>query len=68
MRSRSRPSSADASSWAASCRRELTIPAQTTLLFREHALVAPLDIKRQPLPGEAFGDITAWRGVERRGS
>ena len=68
MRSRSPPSLADASSWAASCCRELTIPGQTTFLFREYALIVPLDIERQPLRGEAFGEIATWRSVERRGS
>lgn len=46
--------------WAAVYRDELTFLGRTTFLFREYALVVPVDIKRQPLPKEVFVEIKAW--------
>lgn len=45
---------------AAAYRDELTFLGRTTFLFREYALVVPLDVKRQPLPGGVFLEIKAW--------
>ncbi len=45
---------------AAAYRDELTFLGRTTFLFREYALVVPVDVKRQPLPGEVFLEIKAW--------
>lgn len=45
---------------AAAYRDELTFLGRTTFLFREYALVVPLDVKRQALPGEVFVEIKAW--------
>lgn len=45
---------------AAAYRDELTFLGRTTFLFREYALVVPLDVKRQPLLGEVFLEIKAW--------
>jgi hypothetical protein len=47
-------------SWGAAYRDELTFLGRTTFLFRELALVVPLDVKRQPLPGKVFVEIKAW--------
>jgi hypothetical protein len=44
----------------AAYRDELTFIGRTTFLFREYALVVPLDLKRQPLPGKVFVEIKAW--------
>ena len=44
----------------ASYRDELTFLGRTTFLFRDYALVVPLDVKRQPLTGEVFVEIKAW--------
>jgi hypothetical protein len=48
----------------AAYRDELTFLAKTRFLFREYALVVPLDVKRQPLPRQVFVEIKAlgaWR-------
>jgi len=45
---------------AAAYRDELTFLGRTTFLFREYALVVPVDVKRQLLPGEVFIEIKAW--------
>jgi hypothetical protein len=45
---------------AAAYRDELTFLGRTTFLFREYALVVPLDVKRQPFPGKVFTEIKAW--------
>jgi hypothetical protein len=45
---------------AAAYRDELTFLGKTTFMFREYALVVPLDLKRQPLPGEVFLEVKAW--------
>lgn|GEM_PF-3532820 len=45
---------------AAAFRDELTFLGRTTFLFREYALVVPLDLKRQPLPGVVFLEVKAW--------
>ncbi len=44
----------------ASYRDELTFLGRTTFLFRDYALVVPVDVKRQPLPKEVFVEIKAW--------
>lgn len=45
---------------AATYRDELTFLGRTSFLFREYALVVPVDVKRQPLPAEVFLEIKAW--------
>ena len=45
---------------AAAFRDELTFLAKTTFVFREYALVVPLDLKRQPFSNGAFLEIKAW--------
>ena len=45
---------------AAAYRDELTFLGRTRFLFREYALVVPVDVKRQLLPGEVFIEIKAW--------
>jgi hypothetical protein len=45
---------------AAAYRDELTFLGRTTFLFRDYALVVPLDVKRQPLAQEVFVEIKAW--------
>ena len=45
---------------AATYRDELTFLGKTKYFFREYALVVPLDLKRQTLPGEVHLEIKAW--------
>jgi hypothetical protein len=45
---------------AAAFRDELTFFGRTTYLFREYALVVPVDLKRQPVQAGTFLEIKAW--------
>jgi hypothetical protein len=44
----------------AAYRDELTFLGRTTYLFREYAVVVPVDLKRQPVQGGTFLEIKAW--------
>lgn len=44
----------------AAYRDELTFLGRTTYLFREYAVVVPVDLKRQPVQGGSFLEIKAW--------